>query len=230
MSKKPWLYSYTREALIDAVKTSTVYREVLQKLGIVAAGGNYQTLRKRIAAEGLSTAHFVGGHWARGRELAKKPVAYYLENTTAISSHHLKERLLSEGLLPAVCSCCHLEAWQSQPIPLELHHRNGIHTDNHLENLCLLCPNCHALTPNYRGKNQERKPKAKTQPRVAKPSAVRITKIQWPPVSELVSRIAASSCTAVARELGVSDQAVYKRIRNHGGLVQLAETGLLKGP
>ena len=40
-----------------------------------------------------------------------------------------------------------------KPIPLELHHINGVHSDNRIENLQLLCPNCHALTDNYRCKN-----------------------------------------------------------------------------
>ncbi|WP_083937631.1 HNH endonuclease [Hymenobacter aerophilus] len=50
-----------------------------------------------------------------------------------------------------------LSEWVGEPIPLELHHINGINNDHRLENLQLLCPNCHALTDNYRGKNQKRK-------------------------------------------------------------------------
>ena len=41
----------------------------------------------------------------------------------------------------------------SNPIPLELHHRNGVRTDNSFDNLELLCPNGHAFTDNYRAKN-----------------------------------------------------------------------------
>lgn len=51
------------------------------------------------------------------------------------------------------CECCGLKLWQNKNIPLELHHVNGIKDDNRIENLQLLCPNCHALTDNYRGKN-----------------------------------------------------------------------------
>ena len=43
-----------------------------------------------------------------------------------------------------------------KPIPLELHHINGINTDNRLENLKFLCPNCHAFTDSYRGKNSRK--------------------------------------------------------------------------
>ena len=52
------------------------------------------------------------------------------------------------------CECCGLTEWLGQPIALELHHINGITTDNRLDNLVILCPNCHAQTDNYRGLNK----------------------------------------------------------------------------
>lgn len=54
------------------------------------------------------------------------------------------------------CSECGLTEWRGQPIPLELDHISGNRRDLRVENLRLLCPNCHALTPTYRGKNATR--------------------------------------------------------------------------
>lgn len=63
------------------------------------------------------------------------------------------QRLIEAGLMTRTCSCCRLSKWLGEQIPLELDHINGVHDDNRLGNLRLLCPNCHSLTPTYRGRN-----------------------------------------------------------------------------
>lgn len=73
---------------------------------------------------------------------------------------HLKRRLLEEGVKTARCEGCGGDEWRGAPIPLELDHINGDRRDHRLENLRLLCPNCHAQTPTYRGRNIGRYPAA----------------------------------------------------------------------
>jgi hypothetical protein len=70
-----------------------------------------------------------------------------------MQTHKLKKRLLKEGYKCWQCECCKNDSWLGQSIPLELHHQDGNRFNNALENLKLLCPNCHALTENYRAKN-----------------------------------------------------------------------------
>lgn len=53
-----------------------------------------------------------------------------------------------------VCSSCKGETWMGNPIPLELDHIDGNAGNNRLDNLRLLCPNCHALTPTHKAKNK----------------------------------------------------------------------------
>lgn len=69
-------------------------------------------------------------------------------------SNKLRIRLLQEKIFEHKCSNCNLSEWLNKPIPLELEHINGKSSDHRLENLTLLCPNCHSFTSTYRGKNK----------------------------------------------------------------------------
>ena len=70
-----------------------------------------------------------------------------------VQSNKLRLKLLREGLKERKCECCENTIWNGQPIPLEVHHKDGDKNNNNLDNLQVLCPNCHALTSTYRGKN-----------------------------------------------------------------------------
>jgi 5-methylcytosine-specific restriction endonuclease McrA len=68
----------------------------------------------------------------------------YLNTTKYISAHKLKLKLIEEGYKKHQCEICLNSEWMGLPIPLELHHIDGDHTNNRLENLQVLCPTCHA--------------------------------------------------------------------------------------
>jgi 5-methylcytosine-specific restriction endonuclease McrA len=70
---------------------------------------------------------------------------------------HLKTRLLNSGLKERRCERCGIDQWCEAPISLELHHVNGDGHDNRLENLQLLCPNCHSQTDNWGGRGKARR-------------------------------------------------------------------------
>jgi hypothetical protein len=152
------MQKYTDEDLIEAVRDSYSIRQVIIKLGRKPGGGNYKTVKKKIHDLKLDTSHFTGKLWSKGRTLSpKRNINCYLSNEYPIQSHNLRLRLIREGFFDYKCYNCLNELWMGEPIPLELEHINGNHLDNRLENLTILCPNCHALTPTYRGKNIERK-------------------------------------------------------------------------
>lgn len=154
--------SFTDQELINAVSESISYNSVIEKLGLHICGGNQQSIRKHISRLGISTSHFLGKSWNRGniaglKNYLKRDLSDILiENSTYINANHLKNRLIKEGIFEYKCYRCGRTKWEGELIPIQIDHINGIHNDNRLENLTILCPNCHALTPTYCGKNKKR--------------------------------------------------------------------------
>ena len=150
-------FSYSDEQFIDIVKNSLSIAQVCKKLNIKPIGGNYRTIKNKIKKLNLDTSHFTGQAWNKGKKyrLFSKSISLdnILKENSPYNSYRLKQRLLDAGLKKYICECCGNEKWLDKPIKLELHHINGDCNDNRLENIQLLCPNCHAYTDNYRGKN-----------------------------------------------------------------------------
>jgi len=147
-----------KELLEKAIKKSLCKAEVLTLLGLKACGSNYKTFDKYVSMYNLDTSHFTGRVWNTGkrfREFGKKLniETILVENSTYTNTNRLRIRLINEGLKEEKCNNCGLTHWLDNKIPLELDHINGINNDHRIENLRLLCPNCHALTSTYRGKN-----------------------------------------------------------------------------
>jgi hypothetical protein len=77
----------------------------------------------------------------------------YLENSSSIQSGKIRKKLLESGIREHKCERCGNSTWLGNPIPLEAHHKDGNPNHNTLDNIELVCPNCHAFTDTYRGKN-----------------------------------------------------------------------------
>jgi hypothetical protein len=144
---------YSRDLLSSLITSSTSKAEVIRKLGFKGnEGGHYRTLNKYIELFDIDTSHFKGQGWNAGLKMQPKPQQPLEEVLIAnswTSTSNIKRRLLQEGLIAYECSICGITSWNGKPISLHLDHINGRTTDNRLENLRLLCPNCHSQTPTY---------------------------------------------------------------------------------
>jgi hypothetical protein len=104
---------------------------------------------------GFAKAAWTGA--ARRGAVVARPQATPLASMLVAGARHgrwnLKRRLIAAGLKEACCEECGLEAWRGRPLALELHHRNGVRDDNRLDNLAILCPNCHSQTETFGGRN-----------------------------------------------------------------------------
>jgi len=152
---------YTIEQLEPIVKQSISIRQVLIKLGLKECGGNYVHIKQVIEKLGIDKSHFLGQGFAKGKAPHNKRnkdefIEEILVSHTPINvkGSDIKPKLIKFKLKEDICEHCGQTAiWQNQPLSLQLHHKNGNNKDNRLENLEILCPNCHSQTGTYGNKN-----------------------------------------------------------------------------
>ncbi|MDD7756689.1 MAG: HNH endonuclease signature motif containing protein [Clostridiales bacterium] len=161
------LQKYTKEWLEELCANSYSLAEVLKKAGRKPGGGNQETLKKKIAEFEINISHFTGQLWNKGKtKETDKRIAqqsanqekYQLEEVFCLNSP-VTQRVLRgyverHNILEYKCQFCGCDGcWLNTKIALEIDHINGDNKDNRIENLRYLCPNCHATTDTYRGKN-----------------------------------------------------------------------------
>jgi hypothetical protein len=153
------LKSVSKDELRRLVEQSFSVAEVIKKAGLKPAGANYSAFHRLCKQYEIDCAHFTGQGHLRNKTHdwnKKLPLSEILIEDSTYQSNKLRRRLVEEGVFEHKCSCCGLRKWMEKEIPLELEHKNGIHSDNRIENITLLCPNCHAFTLTYRGRNKKR--------------------------------------------------------------------------
>jgi predicted nucleic acid-binding Zn ribbon protein len=233
---------FTEEQVRDAIARSESYTAALRRLGMRPAGGNHKTLRRYVEQVWRIPTDHLDPAAARLRALARHrrapaPLAEVLVRDSTYSRGTLKQRLFEEGLKAPRCELCGQgEEWRGRRMALILDHINGVATDNRLENLRIVCPNCAATLDTHCGRNLNRwrfcavcgarfLPSRRDQQQCSTTcgglsersrtasKARRI--VERPPYEELLAEIAASSHMAVGRKYGVSDNAIRKWVRQY---------------
>jgi hypothetical protein len=142
----PLLQTIDKERFSQLLAESNSYRNLAIKLSIPVCGNSHRCLKKFILDSNLSVEHFKhGGHSAK-----QMPLKDVLVENSTYHNGTLKIRLYREKLLEPVCQICQqTEVWNDKPLCLQLDHINGNHYDNRIENLRILCPNCHTQTDTF---------------------------------------------------------------------------------
>lgn len=142
-NKKKKYRKYTDNDIILGAKTVKSIAGLLRYLNLKVAGGNYANIKKNLQRLCVDTSHWTGQGWSKDQQL--KDWSNYKLNS------FLKKNIIR--IRGNICEKCKNTHWLDLPIKLEIHHKDGDRTNNEIDNLELLCPNCHSFTDNWRGKN-----------------------------------------------------------------------------
>jgi 5-methylcytosine-specific restriction endonuclease McrA len=217
---------WTKEYTETLAKKSVSVTEMIRNGGCNVSGGMHRHVKRCLAMYNIDTSHFSGALWSKGKTYAtdhriivkSNDEVFILNGTSTSQTVRKKFKLIS----PYCCTSCELsDTWNGNYLTLQLDHIDGNHSNNTVENLRWLCPNCHSQTSTYcNGSLKEKIPKVKNVvEKIPKVKKERKTKIQWPDPDELYAQVLSSSFEKVAHGLGVSGNAVKKHLQKNGKIV-----------
>lgn len=161
---------YTKEILEPIVKNSTSVRQILNELGLKPTGGNHAYMVSILKYLEIDVSHFLGRGSSVGEriESRKSPFDYLTiwDNSKCVSVDNIKKRIFRDKIKEKRCEKCGLFTWNEKEIPLELHHIDGNRWNNNLDNLKILCPNCHSQTKNNSGNSKKQFSIVKTSKKI----------------------------------------------------------------
>lgn len=155
--------TWTDEQLTSAVAQSKSYAEVMKRLGLVISGKSLQCVYNHIARLKLSSEHFLRTEVKHSHKQKRLTDADVFKNKSTVGGVRLRAFAKSSDHIPYVCAeCGNAGVHNGKELVLQLDHRNGINTDNRIDNLRFLCPNCHTQTATY--SRSKRRPIRHTNP------------------------------------------------------------------
>ncbi|WP_055485152.1 HNH endonuclease signature motif containing protein [Streptomyces sp. WMMB 322] len=157
-------------ALREAVARSDSHAGVLRELGMPVNESNRTKVQRRAARLGLDTSHFrrpvaTARRSVPARRNAQEILRVRPEGMPRVNHARLRRALDETGVPYACAGCVNPGSWNGRPMTLQIDHVNGDWRDNRPENLRYLCPNCHAVTDTWCGRNRGRGARSAGSPR-----------------------------------------------------------------
>jgi len=223
-------HKYSDEEFLAALRQSVSMRNLINLLEMCVSSWNYKNFYKRIQHLRASTDHWKGQtredclgnlHSTTSRSLDQ----ILIENSP-VTGAVLRRNILKSKILEYKCAICGIDEWNGKNLSLQIDHKNGCRTDDRIENLQWLCPNCHTQTETWGTKRRRNRcvdcnaplsHKKSSRCRVCAGIAFQKTKIEWPSNDQLLLMVENSSFVRVAQQLGVSDNAIRKRLKKRLG-------------
>lgn len=163
--KQTQIYKIDLQELKEVASKSNHLRDIFNYFGLRYGGSSSNLMKRRLFEENIDVSHIPETDWTK-REYKKvendqrknpkkrRPLEEIMTENSDYNSTDLKKRLLNDGILENCCAVCGLgPEWNGEELILEIDHINGIHRDNRLENLRIICPNCHSQGPTHAGRN-----------------------------------------------------------------------------
>ncbi len=153
---------YTKDFLQPIIAECFSYYEVLRKLKLPYSGSNNSYIRERVKIFNISTSHFTGSVWSKGKillDIRMRPeeiLSFDRLSGRREKANKLKKALIDLGV-EYKCLICNLNPeWNGQKLVLQVDHIDGNGLNNCKENLRFLCPNCHSQTSTFGTRNIKR--------------------------------------------------------------------------
>lgn len=224
----PFKRTYTDEQFLQAVKDSTYMTDLLRKLGLT--DGSRKSVKKVIDQLNPDTSHWIDINLLKQKNFKTGLIEIPIEDVLVENSKYvysdLKKKLLKHKILEYKCYSCPLTTeWNGKPLTLQLDHINGKHNDNRVENLRLLCPNCHSQTETFCGKLGKTKlPKCNYCDNKVKDKRSKTCKscylsqdyrtISWPKNEYLIGLLTKNTYSKAAEVLGINESTLRRRLKN----------------
>jgi 5-methylcytosine-specific restriction endonuclease McrA len=143
---------HTKDSIQEAIAKSFSWAGVCRQLGLKPNSGSQSHIKSRALLFDIPFTHFTGQGHNKGNTREKTNAIEYCIRGIRTSSDRLRRRLIRDGYKKEECERCGITEWLGERVPLELDHIDSDNTNNEIQNLQIICPNCHALATNSRRK------------------------------------------------------------------------------